>query len=112
MQGIFDARIKTRRLMRIGDRMKEAGFERSAAQIQAKLKNLRQSFYKAKDAITRNGTSSDAATKFCPHFEALDAFLGTKPISQPHHLERSSTSRSRQSCLMLTSSEKAFTKLP
>ena len=96
VQQIFDGKDKnTKAYARIGDRMKETGFERSATQIQAKLKNLRQSFHKAKDAITGSGASSDAATRFCPHFEALDAFLGTKPISQPHHLERSSSSRGR-----------------
>ena len=84
--------------------MIEAGFE-ERAQTQAKVKDLRQSFYKAKDAIT-----VDAATRYCPHFEALDAFLGTQPISQPHHLEGSSTSRGRQT-LVLTSSENSITKL-
>ena len=63
MQRIFDGKDKnTNAYARIGDRMKEAGFERSTTQIQAKLKNLRQSFYKAKDAITRTGASSEAAS--------------------------------------------------
>ena len=93
VQRIFDGKDEnTKAYARIGDRMKETGFERSATQIHAKLKNLRQSFYKAKDEITRTGASSDATTRFCPDLEALKPFLGTKSISQPHHLEMSSIS--------------------
>ena len=57
----------TKAYARIGDRMKRACFDRSAAQIQAKLKNVQLPFSKAKDAtITTSRASSDAATRFCP----------------------------------------------
>ena len=53
VQRIFDGKDNnTKAYARIDDRIKDAGLERSATQIQTKLNKLRQSFYKAKYAIT------------------------------------------------------------
>ena len=60
IQSIMDSNQKnTRAYDKIKVRLAAAGFIRTAAQINAKIKHLRRLYHKAKDAVQRSGMSAD-----------------------------------------------------
>lgn len=63
-------------------RMKEKGFDRSAHQCHVKVKKLRQSYMKVRDALHQSGSSADVKKK-CKWYDELDDILGTRPIVAP-----------------------------
>ena len=84
IQSIMDSKQKnTRAYEKIKARLSAAGFVRTTAQINAKIKHLRRLYHKAKDAVQRSGVSADTAERMCPQFASIDAFLGTKPTTCP-----------------------------
>ena len=84
IQAIMDSKQKNTRVYDIIKvRLAAAGFIRTVAQINAKIKHLRRLYHKAKDAVQRSGVSADTAEGLCPQFASIDAFLGTKPTTCP-----------------------------
>ena len=62
IQAIMDSKQKnTRAYDKIKVRLAAAGFIRTVAQINAKIKHLRRLYHKAKDAVQRSGESCDHA---------------------------------------------------
>ena len=51
--------------------------------IQNKVMSLRQTYIRAKDAVTRSGVSPDDAMKKFPFYVEMDKFMGTRPITSP-----------------------------
>lgn len=58
-------------------RLREKGFERSAAQCRIKAKKLRQEYIKVRDALNKTGSSGKEK------IDDLDKLLGTKPVVDP-----------------------------
>lgn len=58
--------------------------------FQQKIKNLRQSYDRARDKVSRSGASVEIASKLCPFFEKIDLFLRDKPLTRPHFMASSS----------------------
>ena len=84
IQSIMDTKQKnTRAYDKIKVRLAAAGFIRTAAQINAKIKHLHRLYHKANDAVQRSGVSADTDEGLCPQFASSDAFLGTKPTTCP-----------------------------
>ena len=68
IQAIMDSKQKnTRAYDRIKVRLAAAGFIRTVAQINAKIKHLRRLYHKVKDAVQRSGVSADTAEGLCPN---------------------------------------------
>ena len=57
--------------------MSESGFERTFQQCRDKLKKLKSEYRKLK------GKTGESKRKDWDFFEAMDAILGTKPVTQP-----------------------------
>lgn len=53
-------------------------------QLQQKVKNLRQSYEKARDQVGKSGQSSDVVYKICQYYDQIDLFMRDKPLSRPH----------------------------
>ena len=88
---IFDGKSRnTKAYAEISARLEVKGIVKTAAQVQTKMKTLRQTYNRAKDAVSRSGASREAADKICPYFDTMDQFLGCKPVSNPHFLQTSS----------------------
>ena len=69
IQSIMDSKQNnTRAYDKIKVRLAAAGFIRTAAQINAKIKHLRRLYHKAKDAVQRSGMSADTAEVLCSQF--------------------------------------------
>lgn len=80
---MFDSKHKNGKVYsKIKDRLKAKGFNRSVEQCQTKLKTLRQQYIKIRDMMRRSGESPAIKAK-CKHFDELDAFLGTRPATEP-----------------------------
>ncbi len=69
-------------------KLEEAGYVRSLVQVQSKVKNLRQLYYKTKDAVNGGGASSETALKICPYYTEIDVFMGNKLLPVSHFLGR------------------------
>ena len=66
IQAIMDSKQKNKRAYdKIKVRLAAAGFIRTVAQINAKIKHLRRLYHKAKDAVQRSGVSADTAEGLC-----------------------------------------------
>uniref|UniRef100_A0A673B5I3 Myb/SANT-like DNA-binding domain-containing protein n=1 Tax=Sphaeramia orbicularis TaxID=375764 RepID=A0A673B5I3_9TELE len=63
-------------------RMKARGFVRSPEQCLVKVKKLRQTYMKVRDALAKSGSSGEAEEKF-PYFNELDNILGSRPTVSP-----------------------------
>lgn len=63
-------------------RLFEKGFNRSPDQCHVKVKKLRQSYIKVRDALNKSGNSADEKLK-CPWFDQLDGILSTRPVVTP-----------------------------
>jgi hypothetical protein len=63
--------------------------------LQVKLKKLRQAYDHASAKKLKNGASMDTVLAICPQFEALDTFLGGRPIVNPHFRSESSVEESQ-----------------
>ncbi len=62
IQAIMDSKQKnTGAYDKIKVRLAAAGFIRTVAQINAKIKHLRRLYHKAKDAVQRSGVSADTS---------------------------------------------------
>ena len=84
IQAILDSKQKnTRAYDKIKVRLAAAGFIRTVAQINAKIKHLRRLYHKAKDAVQRSGVSADTAEGLCPQFTSIDAVIVCRRLSLP-----------------------------
>jgi hypothetical protein len=73
----------------MAEMMTKAGFARTVTQVNGKVKGLRGTYYKGRDALNKSGVGRDVLDTLCPHFDELDVFLGNKPLSIPSILLRS-----------------------
>lgn len=65
----------------IVSKMKDMGYERTAKEIQNKMKNLKRDYRKVIDHNRRSGND----VKTMPHKEKLDIILGDRPSAEPQH---------------------------
>ena len=70
----------TRAYDKIKVRLAAAGFIRTVAQINAKIKHLRRLYHKAKDAVQRSGVSADTAEGLCPQLPRCDRLSPARVI--------------------------------
>ncbi len=90
IMSIFEGKQKNAKAyQKLSDMLARKGHHRSVEQVQAKIKWLRQTYMRAKDAIQKSGASPEVAYEICPYFDAMDAFMGTNPITKPHHMASS-----------------------
>ena len=73
----------------MSEQMIKMGFIRTPGQVNAKVKQLRQTYYKGRDALNKSGVGRDVVDIICPNFDEMDVFLGNKPLSIPSMLIRS-----------------------
>ena len=73
----------------ISDQLIKTGYNRTPHQVMAKVKQLRISYYRGRDALNKSGAGRDDVDIFCPYFDELDTFLGNKPLAIPSMLIRS-----------------------
>nr|XP_055025238.1 uncharacterized protein LOC129415094 [Misgurnus anguillicaudatus] len=64
---------------RIAEDMRKEGYDRNWLQCQRKMKHLKTSYKKAKDANNRSGNGRTT----CPFYDELDLVLGDRPTTQP-----------------------------
>ncbi|XP_013874664.1 trihelix transcription factor GT-3a, partial [Austrofundulus limnaeus] len=86
------------------EKMKERGFKRSPEQCRIKVKKLRQSYQKARDALDKSGSSGEEKDK-CPWFGELDKILGTRPTVCPVDIIETNTPLADNTSSGNTSSE-------
>ena len=82
-------RRNTQAFIYIAAEMNKSGFNRTSVQVNAKLKALRQTYYRGRDALNKSGAGRDLVDTICPYFDDIDVFLGNKPLSIPSMLIRS-----------------------
>ena len=70
----------------ISEKLTKAGFARTPAQVNGKIKQLRISYYRGRDALAKSGAGRDDIDRMCPYFDELDVFMGTKPLAIPSML--------------------------
>ena len=75
---------------KISEYLRVHGYNRTFEQCRAKVKALRFTYHKVKDALRKSGSSSDEKDKFM-WFDAIDAILGHKPSSNPTVMESQPT---------------------
>lgn len=82
-------RRNTKAYQYMQEQLAASGFIRNASQINTKVKSLRLTYYRARDAVTRSGASRDVAHDICSFYDEMDSFMGDRPIAQPSILIRS-----------------------
>lgn len=67
---------------KIAEDLAEAGYTRTQKQVTDKIKNLRQYYKEIRDGHNKSGYDRDN----WPYFDLIDAVLGDRPSTRPHHL--------------------------